>query len=109
MVAMAFASYPHSRILFLVELTAAGVSLLAVGASDLLRRRDSSRALRGAKRVLTGEESYALQEFGLAVAVVGRAGTSCGPTRPLPIPWAVAVILWGRTCCVTSTPKPSGR
>ncbi len=74
MVAMAFASYPHSRILFLVELTAAGVSLLAVGASDLLRRRDSSRALRGAKRVLTGEESYALQEFGLAVAVVGRAG-----------------------------------
>ena len=87
MVAMAFASYPHSRILFLVELTAAGVSLLAVGASDLLRRRDSSRALRGAKRVLTGEESYALQEFGLAVAV----------------------ILWGRTCCGTSTPKPSGR
>ena len=74
MVAMALASYPHSRILFLVELTAAGVSLLAVGASDLLRRRDSSRALRGAKRVLTGEESYALQEFGLAVAVVGRAG-----------------------------------
>ena len=74
MVAMAFASYPHSRILFLVELTAAGVSLLAVGASDLLRRRDSSRALRGAKRVLTGEESYALQEFGLAVAVVGQAG-----------------------------------
>ena len=74
MVAMAFASYPHSRILFLVELPAAGGSLRAVGASDLLRRRDSSRALRGAKRVLTGEESYALQEFGLAVAVVGRAG-----------------------------------
>lgn len=74
MAAMAVASYPHSRILFLVELTAAGLSLLAVGASDLLRRRDANRALRGAKRVLTGEEAYALQDFGLPVALVGRAG-----------------------------------
>ena len=74
MVLMACASYSHSKILFLVELTTAGIALLAVGAADLIRRRDAGRALRGAKRVLTGEEVYALEEFGLPVTVVGRAG-----------------------------------
>ena len=74
MVLMACASYSHSKILFLVELTTAGIALLAVGAADLIRRRDAGRALRGAKRVLTGEEAYALEEFGLPVTVVGRAG-----------------------------------
>ena len=61
MVLMACASYSHSKILFLVELTTAGIALLAVGAADLIRRRDAGRALRGAKRVLTGEEVYALE------------------------------------------------
>ena len=74
MVLMACASYSHSKILFLVELTTAGIALLAVGAADLICRRDAGRALRGAKRVLTGEEVYALEEFGLPVTVVGRAG-----------------------------------
>lgn len=109
MVLMALASYRYNKILFLVEGTAAVLSGLAVLVSDVLYRRNISTTVRSAKRVLTGEEEAAFQAFALPVAVVAPAGTSSGPTRPLPAPCAAAGISWGTMCSNTSTPRPSAR
>ncbi len=74
MVAMAAVTWRYNRIASVIELTAAGMALLAVGVSDLLYHWNVSAAVRSAKRVLTAEEEYALTEFALPVAVVAPAG-----------------------------------
>lgn len=74
MAAMAFLILPHSRVLFMVELTAAGLSVLAVLVSDYLWRHNVSSTVRSAKNVLAAGEDRAFQEFALPVAVVAPAG-----------------------------------
>ena len=74
MAAMAFFSLPYNRVLFMIEMTAAGLSVLAVIVSDFLYRRNISSTVRSVKRVLTAEETRAFQEFALPVAVVAPAG-----------------------------------
>ncbi len=74
MVAMAVFTWHYNKIAAIIELTAAGMSLLAVGVSDLLYHWNVSAAVRSAKRVLTAEEEHALTEFALPVAVVAPAG-----------------------------------
>ena len=74
MVLMALASWRYNKILFLVEGTMAGLSVLAVLVSDFLYRRNISTTVKSAKRVLTGEEEAAFQAFALPVAVVAPAG-----------------------------------
>ena len=67
---MALAMYRYDKILCVVELTAAGLSGVAVLVSDLLYRRNISTTVKSAKRVLSGEEEAAFQAFALPVAVV---------------------------------------
>ena len=74
MALMAFAMYRYDKILCVVELTAAGLSGVAVLVSDLLYRRNISTTVKSAKRVLSGEEEAAFQAFALPVAVVAPAG-----------------------------------
>ncbi len=74
MVAMAVFTYHYNKIAAAVELTAAGLSVLAVLVSDFLYTRNASGAIRGAKRVFTAEERQAFEEFALPVAVVAPAG-----------------------------------
>ena len=74
MAAMAVLSLPHSRVLFIIEGTAAAVSVLAVAVSDYLYRRNITTTVRSVKRVLSAEEERAFQEFALPVAVVAPAG-----------------------------------
>ncbi|WP_322174615.1 DHH family phosphoesterase [Acutalibacter caecimuris] len=74
MLVMAAASYPYSRVVFAVELTAAGLCCLAVAVSAVLYRQNAVAALRAAGKVLGAEETEALQEFALPVAVVAPAG-----------------------------------
>lgn len=74
MLVMAVVTYRYNKITAAVEATAAGLSLLAVAASDLIYRRNISTAVKSAKRVLTAEDQHALEEFALPVAVVAPAG-----------------------------------
>lgn len=74
MVLMALASYPYNKIQFAIELTAAGLCVLAVAVSDLIYRRNITATVKSAKKVLTAEEEFAFQEFALPVAVVAPAG-----------------------------------
>ncbi len=74
MVVMAAVTFRYNRIAAMVEMTAAGLAVLAVCVSDLLYRRNISVAVKSAKRVLTAEEEHALQEFALPVAVVASTG-----------------------------------
>lgn len=74
MVLMALSSWRYNKILFLVEGTVAGISLLMVLVSDLLYRRNISTTVKAARRVLSGEEEAAFQAFALPVAVVAPAG-----------------------------------
>lgn len=71
---MAFVTYRYNKVAAAIELTAAGVSLLSVAASDLLYKRNIAVAVKSAKKVLTAEEEHALEEFALPVAVVAPAG-----------------------------------
>lgn len=72
--AMALFTYRYNKVVASVEITASVLSLLAVCTSDILYRRNVTRAVRSAKRVLTAEEEHALEEFGLPVTVVAPAG-----------------------------------
>ncbi len=74
MVVMGLASYRYNRILFAVEMTVAGLSVLAVWVSDILYRRNITTTVKSAKKVLSAEEEYAFQAFALPVAVVAPAG-----------------------------------
>lgn len=74
MVVMALVTYRYNKVAAAVELTAAGLSLLSLLASDILYRRNVSLAVKSAKRVLTAEERHAFDEFALPVAVVAPAG-----------------------------------
>ena len=74
MLAMAAASYPYNRIIFMVEVTAAGLCTLAVAVSAVLYRRNATATLRAASRVLDAQEQEALEEFALPVAVAAPAG-----------------------------------
>lgn len=74
MVVMACVSYRYSRIVFAVEMTAAGLALLAVAVSDLLYRRNITTTVKSAKKVLSAEEERTLDGFALPVAVVAPAG-----------------------------------
>lgn len=74
MLAMAIASYPYNRITFLVEVTAAGLCVLAVTVSGVLYRRNATVTLRAAGRVLSAQEREALEEFAMPVAVAAPAG-----------------------------------
>ncbi len=74
MLVMAVASYPFSRIVFIVETTAAGLCALAVTVSGILYRQNAVTTLRAAEKVLDGEEREALEAFALPVAVVAPAG-----------------------------------
>ncbi len=74
MVCMALASYPYSRVLFLIEATAAGLAALAVTVSDLVYRGSVAATMRSVKKVLAAEEERSFQEFALPVAVVAPAG-----------------------------------
>lgn len=74
MLVMAVASYPFSRVVFAVEMTAAGLCALAVTVSGILYRQNAVTTLRAAEKVLDGEEREALEEFALPVAVVAPAG-----------------------------------
>ncbi len=74
LVAMAVASYPYNRIIFAVEITAAGLCSLAVAVSGLIYRQNVAAAVRSAGRVLSGEEEEALRDFALPVAIVAPAG-----------------------------------
>ena len=74
MVFMAVMSFPYSRVLFIIEMTAAGLAVLSVTVSDLVYRGNVSATMRSVKRVLSAEEERAFQEFALPVAVVAPAG-----------------------------------
>lgn len=74
MVVMALVTYRYNKVAAAVELTAAGLSLLSLLASDILYRRNVSLAVKSAKKVLTAEERHAFDEFALPVAVVAPAG-----------------------------------
>ncbi len=74
MVTMAAASYPYNRIVFAVELTAAGLCSLAAVASGVIYRQNAAAALKAAGKVLNAEDEEALQEFAMPVAVVAPAG-----------------------------------
>ncbi len=74
LLAMAIASYPYSRIIFIVECTVAGLCALAVAASGLIYRQNVATTVKAAGRVLSAEEEEDLQEFALPVAVVAPAG-----------------------------------
>lgn len=78
MALMALAMYRYDKILCVVELTAAGLSGVAVLVSDLLYRRNISTTVKSAKRVLSGEEEAAFQAFALPVAVVAPRGYCVG-------------------------------
>lgn len=94
MLAMAVVSYPHSRVIFTVELTAAGLCSLAVLVSGIIWRQNAAAAVRSAGRVLSAQEQEALAGFALPVAVVAPAGDivwvntafeeTLGATRPGP-------------------------
>ena len=60
MVAMAIASYPYSRILFAVELTAAGLCSLATVVSGLIYRQNVASTVRAAGNLLAAGEEEAL-------------------------------------------------
>ena len=74
MVAMAAASYPFNRVMFAVELTAAGLCSLAVAVSGVVYRQNAAAAVRSAGRVLSAEEEESLREFPMPVAIVAPAG-----------------------------------
>lgn len=74
MVVMAIVSWNYNRIVFAVEITAACLCLLAVGASDLVHRSAVSATVRSARKIFTAEEELALEEFALPVAIVAPAG-----------------------------------
>ncbi len=74
MAVMAAVTFRYNKIASAVEFTAAGLSLLAVAASDLLYRRNVTSTMRSARKVLTAEEQHAFEEFALPVAVVAPAG-----------------------------------
>ena len=70
MLAMAIASYPYNRIVFLIEITAAGLCALGVTVSGVLYRTNAVTTLRAAARVLAAEDQEVLEKFALPVAVV---------------------------------------
>ena len=72
MVLMGLASYRYNKILFAVELTAAGISVLAVLVSDVLYRRNIITTVGSAKKVLSAEEVRAFQSFALPTELSGR-------------------------------------
>lgn len=74
MLVMALVTYRYNKIAFAVEMTVSCLSILAVTASDFLFRRNVTSTVKTAKKVLTAEEEYALEEFALPVAVVAPAG-----------------------------------
>lgn len=74
MLAMAVASYPFNRVVFLIELTAAGLCSLAVAVSGFIYRQNAAAAVRSAGRVLSAGEEEALRDFPLPVAIVAPAG-----------------------------------
>lgn len=74
MVVMAVITYRYNKIAAAVELTAAGLSVLAVLVSDVLYRKNVITAVKGAKKVLGAQDERALQNFPLPVAVVAPAG-----------------------------------
>ncbi len=74
MVAVAIATYSANKILFALELTAAGLAIVAVVVSDILYRRNVTATVRSARKVLSAEERRSLEEFPLPVAVVAPAG-----------------------------------
>lgn len=74
MLAMAVASYPYSRVVFMVEMTAAGLCALAVTVSGVIYRQNAAAAVRSASKVLSAEQEAALREFPLPVAIVAPAG-----------------------------------
>ncbi len=74
MVVMAAVSYPFSKIVFSVEITAAGLCLMATVVSGILYRRNVAAAVRSAGKVLSAQDQEALLEFAMPVAVVAPAG-----------------------------------
>ena len=74
MLVMAVASYPYSRVMFMVEMTAAGLCALAVTVSGVIYRQNAAAAVRSASKVLSAEQEAALREFPLPVAIVAPAG-----------------------------------
>ena len=74
MLAMAIASYPYNRIVFLIEMTAAGLCALGVTVSGILYRTNAVTTLRAAARVLAAEDQEVLEKFALPVAVAAPAG-----------------------------------
>ena len=74
MLAMAIASYPYNRIVFLIEITAAGLCALGVTVSGVLYRTNAVTTLRAAARVLAAEDQEVLEKFALPVAVAAPAG-----------------------------------
>ena len=67
-------TYHYNNIAFAVEATVSLLAIIAVAVSDLLFHQNISSAVKSAKKVLTAEEEYALEEFALPVAVVAPAG-----------------------------------
>lgn len=67
-------TYHYNKIAFAVEATVSLLAIIAVAVSDLLFHQNISSAVKSAKKVLTAEEEYALEEFALPVAVVAPAG-----------------------------------
>ena len=74
MAVMALFTYRYDKIVAAVELTAAGVSLLSLLASDILYRRNVTLAVKSVKKVLTAEERRAFDDFSLPMAAVAPAG-----------------------------------
>ena len=110
MALMALAMYRYDKILCVVELTAAGLSGVAVLVSDLLYRRNISTTVKSAKRVLSGEEEAAFQAFALPVAVVAPAGGYCVGKRGLHrFSLQREKLPGGTTSSNISTPRPSAR
>ena len=61
MLVMAVASYPYSRVMFMVEMTAAGLCALAVTVSGVIYRQNAAAAVRSASKVLSAEQEAALR------------------------------------------------
>lgn len=78
MVVMALITFRYNKIAAIIEMTAAGVSLLSLLASDILYRRNVSLAVKSARKVLTAEERRAFDEFALPMAVIAPAGDIVG-------------------------------
>lgn len=74
MLIMTGISWFFNRILFSVEMTLSLLSILAVMVASEHFKVHVTSAMKSAQKILSGEQYHSLQDFAIAVAVVGRSG-----------------------------------